>query len=249
MSKITDARGFADLALSQGKSAMNQGKTALSQGRAAATGAVSAANRRIASAIESINVGDLAAPAYVWIGAADLVTQAVADHVETLPVDAADAASKLRAVGRARASKAQADALTSVIELREKFEASVENARALGTARRQAQARAAAKQAAADYIAAARELFGTLSARGEARVAEVLDLTADSRLVRLVSDVRPGGPSEPSPVKGTRAKAPSASSPAKTTPAKKAADKKAAAKKAPAKKAPAKKSAAKKTAP
>jgi hypothetical protein len=251
MSMISDARSYADLALSQAKSAINQGKTALSQGRAAATGAVSAANRLIASAIESavesISVSDLAAPAYVWIGAADLVTQAVAGHVETLPLDAAGTASKLREVGRSRASKAQADALTSVIDLRERFEASVDNARALGTARRQAQARAAAKQAAAAYIAAARELYGTLSARGEARVAEVLELTADSRLVKLVSEVGSAGSRAPSPVKAPAAKAPSASGPAKKAPAKKAPAKKAPAKKAPAKKAPAKKAPAKQT--
>jgi hypothetical protein len=253
-------KGPREAALAQGRSvikhglsAIEQGKAALAQGRSAATDAVTATNRRLESAVESINVSDLVAPAYVWVGAADLVTEAISEQVEALPGEAAATVSRLRKVGKSRASKAQVDSLTSLIELRERFETSVENARKLRSSRSQAQLRGAAKEAAAAYIAAARQLCETLSARGESRVAEVLELARDPRLVRLVEDVRsvaPVGKKAPAkkvPAKKVPAKkVPAADAPAKKAPAKKVPARKAPAKKVPAADAPAKKAPAKK---
>jgi hypothetical protein len=251
MSRTKDARSYAGAALAQGKSALaqsrsalTQGKSALDQGRSSATGAMLAANRRIEDVIESIHVSELAAPAYVWIGAADLVAQAISGRVDSLPAEASVTAGKLRHAGRSRMSKAQADALSAVIELRERFEASVENARGLRTSQRQSQAAAAARQAALAYIAAARELYGTLSARGEARVAEVLELAKDPRLVKLVSDVASVSPLNGSTAPAAAKKAPAKKAPAKKAPAKKAPAAEAGGAKAPAKRAPAKKAAA-----
>jgi hypothetical protein len=188
MTIATEVRSYADAALLQGKSALKE-----------ATTVVTNANKRIEDALPSLSPAAVSAPAFAWIGAADLVAEAVAKRVESLPAEAAANLAKAQQTGKARLTKAQSDAVAAVAELRAKLDASLESAKDLRSADLQTKAadlqtkaadlQTKAKEAAAAYVAAVKNLYDTLSARGEAKLSELLELAKDPRLAKLLADV------------------------------------------------------------
>jgi heparin binding hemagglutinin HbhA len=224
MSIATDVRAYADAALEQGKTALTQ-----------ATATVNTVNKRV--------VADAPKPAFAALGAADLVAETVTKRVEGLPAEAAANVTKVQETSKAAIAKAQADTLAKVAELRAKFDARVESAKGLRTF----DVQAAAKGAAEGYVTTAKNLYGALVERGEAKAAE---LRKDPRLAKLLGEVT--GAAETvtaqvenvveSVVETVKSANPAARKPAAPKPA---AAKAPAAKatKAPAKKAPAKKAA------
>jgi heparin binding hemagglutinin HbhA len=227
MSIATDVRAYADAALEQGKTALAQATTF---------------NKRI--------VEDAPKPAFAAVGVADLVAETVAKRVEALPAEAAETVAKAQELSKVRFAKVQEEALATIAVLRERFDARVETVKAVPTLP------SAAKDAAEGYVATAKNLYESLTARGEAKVAE---LRKDPRLVKFlgeVSDAADSVQAKVAPIVDTvqaqvenaveTVKAanpvskPAAKPAARTAPAKKAPAAKATATKAPAKKAPAK---------
>jgi hypothetical protein len=160
MSIATDVRNYADLALEQGRTALIQ-----------AASLVTTANKRL--------VADAPKPAYAALGVADLVAVTVTKRIEALPSDAVANASKAQEGGKALLSKAQQDAVTRVSELRERIDAGIGNVKSIQT-------RPLVKLTTEVYLDTAKRLYGQLTARGEARAAELLN---DSRLSRVIGDV------------------------------------------------------------
>jgi len=160
MSIATDVRNYADLALEQGRTALIQ-----------AASLVTTANKRL--------VADAPKPAYAALGAADLVAATVTKRIEALPSDAVANASKAQEGGKALLSKAQQDAVTRVSELRERIDAGIGNVKSIQTW-------PLVKLTTEVYLDTAKRLYGQLTARGEARAAELLN---DSRLSRVIGDV------------------------------------------------------------
>jgi heparin binding hemagglutinin HbhA len=225
MSIATDVRAYADAALEQGKTALTQ-----------ATATVTTVNKRF--------VEDAPKPAFAALGVADLVAETVTKRVEALPAEAVANVSKVQETSKAAIAKAQADALAKVAELRGKFDARVDAAKGL----RNVDVQAKAKDAAEGYVAIAKNLYNSLTERGEAKVAE---LRKDPRLVKflgefsdaaetvtdkvesVVETVKSANPvGRPAAPKPAARKAPAAKTAATKAPASKPAARKAPAKKA-----------------
>jgi hypothetical protein len=164
MSKATDIRAYADAALEQGRTVLTQ-----------AGAVVAGANKRLAA--------DGPKPAFAAVGAADLVAESVTKRVETLPTDAIATLTKAPSATKARFAKAQSDALTTIVELLNRMDAGVESAKSL----RGVDVQGKAKDTAEGYVALAKSMFNALTARGEAKVA---DLRKDPRLAKVVADLR-----------------------------------------------------------
>lgn len=136
--------------------------TALSQGKAALSNAGNAAvlvNKRL--------VADAPKPAYAALGAADLVATAVTRRVESLPTDAVSNVGRVQQTGRVLMVRTQNDALARLTELRGSIGALPTVARTTTEA----------------YLSTAKDLYGKLTARGEAKAAE---LRKDPRVSRLI---------------------------------------------------------------
>jgi heparin binding hemagglutinin HbhA len=252
---MTIATDLQRRATAQFDAALEQGKTVLSQ----ATAVANSANKLIAE--------DAPKPAYAAIGAADLIAETVTKRLEELPNEVLANLNKAQQLNNIKLSKVGDDALSRITELRTKVDGSVAAAKDSAKDLRSVELSdgiAQAKGAADGYLSLAKNLFDSLAARGEAKVAE---LRKDPRLTKLLGDVsdaadsvearvRPvvsGVEARVSPVVGTVVGTVKSANPTRRTtrvakaPAKKAPAKKAAAAKAPAKKAPAKKVAAKRT--
>jgi len=236
MSITTDVRSYADTALSQGKAALsNAGNAAV------------LVNKRL--------VADAPKPAYAALGAADLVATAVTRRVESLPTDAVSNVGRVQQTGRVLMVRTQSDALARLTELRGRLDSGIESIGALPTV---------ARTTTEAYLSTAKDLYGKLTARGEAKAAE---LRKDPRVGRLLGQANEVAESvqsavapvvksafdsvESTPVRKTTRKAPARKAPASkpaaiTAPARKAAATTAPARKAAATKAPARKATARK---
>jgi len=219
MSIATDVRAYADAALEQGKTALTQ-----------ATATVTTVNKRL--------VEDAPKPAFAALGAADLVAETVTKRVEALPAEAVANVSKVQESSKAAIAKAQADAIAKVAELRGKFDARVEAAKGL----RSVDVQAKAKDAAEGYVAIAKNLYASLTERGEAKAAE---LRKDPRLVKFLGEFSDAADTVTGKVESVVETVKSASPVGKPA-ARKPAARKAPAAKATAAKAPASKPAARK---
>jgi len=177
MSITTEARSYADLAVTQGKTVLAQATSALNQ----AGSALSNANRRLRT--------DAPKPAYAALGAADLLAATVTKRLEDLPVDAAQGVTKAQQTGQTLLTRAQAEANARLTELRERLESSRETAAALpGTAKSAGEGYlTVAKSVGETYLVAAKDVYGSLTERGAARAAELKD---DPRVVKLRQDPR-----------------------------------------------------------
>jgi hypothetical protein len=186
MSIASDVRSYADAAQELGKSVLNQ-----------ATAAVSTTNKRLVSDLpSSLRTAPVAAPAYAAVGAADLVAasvtkraasvtkraETVTKRAEELPSEAVAGLNKASETSRARVSKAQDEALSRIHELRTRFESSVDSAKELRPVDLQAKAKATTD----GYLAVVKNLFETLTARGES---VVTDLRRDPRLAKFLGEV------------------------------------------------------------
>ncbi|HEY0167444.1 MAG TPA: hypothetical protein VGB75_10420 [Jatrophihabitans sp.] len=164
MSIVTDARAYADLALEQGKSALSQ-----------AGAVVNNANKRLTA--------DAPKPVLAALGAADMVAETltkraetVGKRVESLPSDAVDNVAKAQETGKALLSRTQDDALARITDMRERLDAGLGSVRALPALS------AVAVTGANAYLDNAKQAFGMLTARGEAKLA---DLRKDPRVTKL----------------------------------------------------------------
>jgi hypothetical protein len=155
MSIPTDVRSYADTALSQGKAALST----------AGTAAV-LVNKRL--------VADAPKPAYAALGAADLVANAVTRRVESLPTDAVSNVGRVQQTGRVLMVRTQNDALARLTELRGRLDSGLSSIGALPTV---------ARSTTEAYLSTAKDLYGKLTARGEAKAAE---LRKDPRVSRLL---------------------------------------------------------------
>lgn len=197
MSNNTDVRAYADAARNQGKATVGQGRVALEQAAAAASvavdqaasaaasaavSAVENANKRLSSAIK-FRPSAVTEPAYAAVGAADLVAETVTKRVEALPAQVLSNLIKAEETGKARLNQAQVDAVSRVVELRAKFDAGLVSAKDL----RSADLSAKAKGVTESYLTLAKNLFDTLSTRGEARVNELRNEPLVSKLLGEVS--------------------------------------------------------------
>jgi hypothetical protein len=171
MSIATDVRAYADLALEQGKSALSQ-----------AGAVVTNVNKRLAA--------DAPKPVLAALGAADMVAQTLGKRVETvgkrveslptLPAAAAGNVAKAQESGMALLSRTQDDALSRITELRGRLDAGLESVKSLPALP------VAAAQSTSGYLDNAKQAYGMLTARGEARLA---DLRKDPRVTRLLGDL------------------------------------------------------------
>ncbi|HEX8079153.1 MAG TPA: hypothetical protein VF557_02975 [Jatrophihabitans sp.] len=175
MSIATDVRAYADMALEQGKSALSQ-----------AGAVVNNANKRLAA--------DAPKPVLAALGVADLVAEnlskraedlgkraeTVGKRVESLPAEAADNVAKAQETGKALLSRTQDDALARITELRDLLDTGVGSVKALPTLS------VVAASTTTVYLSNAKQAFQALTARGEARLAE---LRNDPRVSRLRSDL------------------------------------------------------------
>jgi hypothetical protein len=161
MSIATDVRSYADIALSQGKAALST----------AGTAAV-LVNKRL--------VADAPKPAYAALGAADLVATAVTRRVESLPTDAVSNVGRVQQTGRVLMVRTQNDALARLTELRGRLDSGIETIGALPTV---------ARSTTDAYLSTAKDLYGKLTARGEAKAAELRKDPRVSRLLGQASEV------------------------------------------------------------
>ncbi|MDQ1749385.1 MAG: hypothetical protein QOE71_441 [Pseudonocardiales bacterium] len=184
MSIATDLQRRAS---TQIDNAREQGLAVLSAATMTATGVVATANKRIEDVLpSSINLSAVSSPALAAIGAADLVAETVTARLEALPAEAITSLAKAQTTSKARIAKAQDEAVIRVAELRTRFDARVSAARDL----RSADLQSKAKDVTEAYLATAKSLYGTLSGRGEAKLAELRkDLAGDPRLTRLIGEV------------------------------------------------------------
>lgn len=183
MSIATDARSYADSALAQGRSAVAHGRIGLTQGRGAlaqAGNALGVVNRRL--------VADAPKPVYAVLGAADLVAASVTKRAEELPTDAVQGVTKAQHTGQALIVRAQSEASSRLEELLGRLQASREAVSALPeTARSVSEGYlTVARSAGEAYLQTAKELFASLTDRGEVRAAE---LRKDPRLAKLLGQV------------------------------------------------------------
>lgn len=155
MSIVTDVRSYADGALAQGKSALNQAGTV-----------VLSANKRL--------VTDAVKPAYAAVGAADLIAVSVTKGLESLPAGAIDNVARAQQTGRRQLARTRDDVRSRMVELRSRMDARAGSVATLPTA---------AKSVAGAYLKTVNEFYVKLSARGEAKTAE---LGKDSVLGRLI---------------------------------------------------------------
>jgi hypothetical protein len=175
MSIATDVRAYADLALEQGKAVLNQAGTAAGN-----------ANKRLAA--------DAGKPVLVTLGAADLLAETVGKQVEALgkqaehlgrrmeslpelPAAAAGNVVKAQESGKALLDRAQGDALARLSELRGRLDAGLETARS---------SLPNLPEIAAGNLDNARQAYDMLTARGQARLA---DLRKDPRVGKLLGDL------------------------------------------------------------
>ncbi len=158
MSIATDVRSYADIALAQGKTALSQAGIA-----------VASANKRL--------VTDAPKPAYAALGAADLVAATVTKRVESLPADALENVSKAQQTSRTLLGRTQDEALARITELRNRIDAGLGSVAALPVV---------AKSATEAYRSRAKDLYGQLTARGEAKATE---LRKDRRVTKLIGQV------------------------------------------------------------
>jgi|GEM_PF-3127044 len=179
MSIATDVRAYADLALEQGKSALSHAGTAVVN-----------ANKRLAT--------DAPKPVLAAIGMADLVADALGKQadtlgkqagylgkrVESLPSDTAGNVVKAQETGLALISRTQDDAIARLAELRDRLDTGVDTVRALP------QLSVTAASTTTVYLSNARQVFGKLTARGEARLTE---LRKDPRVSKLLGEVDEAG--------------------------------------------------------
>jgi hypothetical protein len=175
MSIATDVRAYADLALEQGKSALSQAGTVVNN-----------ANKRLAT--------DAPKPVLAALGVADVVAETlskraedlskraetVGKRVEALPAEAAGNVAKAQETGKALLSRTQDDALTRITELRDLLDTGVGSVKALPTLS------VVAASTTTVYLSNAKHAFDKLTARGEARLAE---LRNDLRVTRLLGDL------------------------------------------------------------
>ncbi len=169
MSIATDVRTYADTALAQGKTyadtALAQGKTALTQ----ASTVVASANKRL--------ITDAPKPAYAALGAADLVASTVSKRVEALPTEAVQSVGKAQQTSRTLLARSQDDAIARLTELRTQLNAGLGTVSTLP---------AVAKNTTEAYLSTAKDLYGKLTARGEAKAGELLK---DPRVSKLLGQV------------------------------------------------------------
>ncbi|MGI8664430.1 MAG: hypothetical protein ACR2N4_00095 [Jatrophihabitans sp.] len=229
MSIATDVRNYADTALSQGKTALNQAGTA-----------VASANKRL--------VNDAPKPAYAALGAADLVAGLVTKRVESLPAEAVDNVAKAQQGGQALITRAQGDALAKIADLRGRLDSGLESVTALPVI---------AKNTTGAYLSTAKDLYGKLTARGEAKAAELRKDPRVSKVLGQVNEAADAVQSTVSPVVKSAFDAVQSVNPIETKPARKTPTRKTPARKAPAastaskpvlKRTPTKRTAAKSTA-
>ena len=173
MSIATDVRAYADTALEQSKTVLSQ-----------ATATISSANKRlIEDALPAaFRTSTVSSPAFAVVGAADLVAETVTKRVEALPAEAAASVAKAQENSKAAIAKAQSEALAKIVDLRGKFDARVESTKGL----RNVDLQGATKDATEAYLSTAKNVYDTLTARGEAKVSE---LRNDPRLVKFLGDV------------------------------------------------------------
>jgi hypothetical protein len=145
--------------------------TALAQGKAALSNAGNAA-----VLVNKRLVADAPKPAYAALGAADLVASAVSRRVEALPAEAA---------------RTQNDAIARLSELRDRLDTSLGSVSGLPVF---------ARNATEAYLSTAKELYGKLTARGEAKAAELRNDPRVGRLFGQVGEVAGSVQSTVSPV-------------------------------------------------
>jgi hypothetical protein len=233
MSIATDVRTYADTALAQGKTyadtALAQGKTALTQ----ASTVVASANKRL--------ITDAPKPAYAALGAADLVASTVTKRVEALPTGAAQSVGKAQQTSRTLLTRSQDDASAKLTELRARLDVGLGTVIALPIV---------AKNTTEAYLSTAKDLYGKLTARGEAKAGELLKDSRVSKLLGQVSEAADTVQGTVSPVVKSAFDAVQSVSPVEAKPVRKApaARKPAAKKAAPVKRAAVKATPAKRTA-
>lgn len=160
MSIATDVRTYADTALAQGKTVLTQ-----------ATTVVASANKRL--------ITDAPKPAYAALGAADLVASTVTKRVEALPAEAVQSVGKAQQTSRTLLTRSQDDAITRLTELRARLDAGLGTVTALPIV---------AKNTTEAYLSTAKDLYGKLTARGEAKAGELLKDPRVSKLLGQVSE-------------------------------------------------------------
>lgn len=158
MSIATDVRTYADTALAQGKTVLAQAGTV-----------VVSANKRL--------ITDAPKPAYAALGAADLVASTVTQRVEALPTDAVQSVGKAQQTSRTLLARSQDDAIAKLAELRARLDVGLGSVIALPIV---------AKNTTEAYLDTAKELYGKLTARGEAKASELLK---DPRVSKLLGQV------------------------------------------------------------
>ncbi|MEO6502042.1 MAG: hypothetical protein ABIQ09_09040 [Jatrophihabitantaceae bacterium] len=175
MSIATDVRAYADMALEQGKSALNQ-----------AGAVVNNANKRLTadapkSVLAALGVADMVAET-LGKRAEELSKRAetVGKRVESLPAEAVGNVAKAQETGKALLSRTQDDALARITELRDLLDTGVGSVKALPTLS------VVAASTTTVYLSNAKQAFEKLTARGEARLAE---LRSDPRVTRLMGDL------------------------------------------------------------
>jgi hypothetical protein len=168
MSIATDVRAYADLALEQGRSALSQ-----------AGSVVTNANKRLAA--------DAPKPVLAALGVADMVAEtlskragSVGKRVESLPADAAGNVSRVQETGKALLSRTQDDAAARLTELRDRLDTGVDTVKALPALS------IAAASTTTVYLTNAKQAYGKLTARGEARLAE---LRTDPRVTKVLDEL------------------------------------------------------------
>lgn len=206
----------------------NYADTALSQGKAALSTAGNAAvlvNKRL--------VADAPKPAYAALGAADLVATAVTRRVESLPTEAVSNVGRVQQTGRVLMVRTQNDALARLTELRSSIGALP----------------AVARTTTETYLSTAKDLYGQLTARGEAKAAELRKDPRVSRLLGQAGELADSVQSAAGTVQSTVSPVvKSAFDAVESTPVRRTTARKATATKAPATKATATKAPASKTA-
>ena len=227
MSVRDDVRGYAEIALEQGKTMAGQAQARLSTVSGEARDQASSASEDAKRFAETL--AEMArTQAFALLGAGQSAVTAVGKRAEGLSTDARSGAEKLATSVNSLQNLAQAYAA----DLRAKGEKAMADAKGINAG----DSAKAARQAVDTYVGQAKSALDVLSGRG-AKVAE--RLRKAPRLAVRVSLVDPTkDEDETRPVaRPTAKKAPAGKAPAKKAPAKKAPAKKAPAKKAPAKKA------------
>ena len=224
MSVLNDVRGYAEIALEQGKTIAGQAQARFGNATGEARDQASSASedaKRFAETLAEV----ARKQAFALLGAGDLAVSAMSKRAEGLTTDARSGAEKLASSVDSLQDKAQAYAA----DLRGRGEKAVSDAKAI----KPTDSAKAARQAMDAYVGQAKSVLDVLAERGE-KVADRLRKTPRLAVVVSLVDRSDGEPA-------ARPVAKPAAEKARKAPAKKAAPKKPAAKKAPARKTPAKK--------